>query len=94
MLLLLAALGASVARIYSGDALHTMLLAQAAAGWLLYTWFNPLEPFLWVVEFVPLWIVMIAELLRAKNRPLWIGLATLAVLIALHNVHAFYFPFR
>jgi len=94
VLLLLTALGVSVGRIYSGDVLHLMLLAQAAAGWLMYTWFNPWEPFLWIVEYMPIWIVMIAEMLRSKSRLLWIGLAALAVLVALHNVHAFYLPFR
>jgi hypothetical protein len=93
-LLLLIALGVSLGRAISGDVLHGMLLAHAAAGWLLYTWFNPFEPFLWVVEFLPLWIVSIAELLRRAPRPLWIGMATLTVLIALHNVFAFYLPFR
>ncbi len=47
-----------------------------------------------MVEFVPLWIVAIAELFHGKGLRLWIGLATLSVLIALHNVLAFYLPFR
>ncbi len=92
--LLATALGSSLRRAAGGDALHIILLAHAAGGWVLYTWFNPFEPFLWVVEFVPLWIVMIAELLRGKSRSTWIALGALTALIATHNLYAFYLPFR
>lgn len=81
-------------RVGSLDPFHTLLAAQAGGGWLFYTLFNPFEPFLWIVEFLPLWIAMVAD--HSRNRALhhWFALAALAVLVATHNTFAFYLPFR
>lgn len=87
-------LGHSLARAARGDPFHAGLLLQAASGWLLYTWFNPLEPFLWVAEFVPLWMAMVAAVSRGRGRGLWGALAALAGIVLLHNLFAFYLPFR
>jgi hypothetical protein len=84
----------SARRAARGDPLHLLVLAQAAVGWLLYSWFNPLEPFLWVVEYVPMWIVMMADALRERSRGVWIGLALVAAIVGAHNWFAFYVPFR
>ena len=84
----------SLRRALAGDTLHAMLLAQALAGWLLYTWFNPLEPFLWVLEFMPLWIAILADLSRGRGRVYWIALAFLLLVVGCHNWFAFYLPFR
>jgi hypothetical protein len=94
VLLLLAALGGSLGRVFAGDLLHALLLAQVAAGWVLYTWFNPVEPFLWALEFTPFWIVMIAELLRRAPRRAWGGIWALTTVIVVHNLCAFYLPLR
>ncbi len=92
--LLLWAAARSVGRAVAGDAFHTMLGAQALVGWLLYTWFNPHEPFLWTAEFMPLWIAMIGDRARSRGRVVWTLLALLALSLAAHNWFAFYVPFR
>lgn len=84
----------SVRRAVAGDVLHAMLLAHALAGWLLYTWFNPLEPFLWILEFMPLWIAMLADNVRGRGRTCWVALSLVTLCVALHNWFAFYVPFR
>ena len=81
-------------RIAAGDSFHVMLAAQAVSGWLLYSLFNPFEPFLWIVEFLPLWMAMIADHSRGRSVRHLAALAALAVLVATHNVFAFYLPFR
>jgi hypothetical protein len=71
-----------------------MLLAQALAGWLLYTWFNPFEPFLWVAEFLPLWIAMVADGWRRQGLAATVAIGFAALVVALHNIFAFYVSFR
>jgi hypothetical protein len=88
------ALLASVRRAARGDPLHAMLCAQAAAGVCLYTWFNPLEPFLWTLGFVPLWIAMIAEWARGLGRGAWAALWATVLLLAAHNATAFFLPLQ
>ncbi len=85
---------ASVRGAARGDPLHVVLLGQVIAGWLLYTWFDPWEPFLWVVEFLPLWVVLFADWLRGRGAGALIATAVLSAALALHNWHAFYLPFR
>ena len=77
-----------------GDPLHLMLWLQALIGWLFYVWFNPFEPFLWVAEFVPLWIVGIADGWRTLPRSAWVVLALVTFALALHNAFAFWLPLR
>lgn len=84
----------SGARFVRGDPLHVMLWLQALSGWLFYTWFNPFEPFLWIVEFVPLWVVGIADGWRTLPRSSWVGLALVTLVLALHNAFAFWMPLR
>jgi hypothetical protein len=81
-------------RISVGDPFHTLIAAQAPAGWFLYSLFNPFEPFLWIVEFLPLWIAMIADHSRGRNLRYLVALGALTVLVAAHNWFAFYLPFR
>jgi len=90
---LAATAAASARRVLAGDPLHSMIAVHALGGWLLYTWFNPYEPFLWVAEYVPLWIVAVADVWRDKPRAVWIGLGVVTVLVAVHNYFAFYVPF-
>ena len=54
MLALGAALVTAAGRARAGDPFHLLLGAQAFTGWIFYTWFNPIEPFLWIAEFLPL----------------------------------------
>jgi hypothetical protein len=90
---LLAAGAWSFRRLLAGDPLHGMIAVHAAAGWLSYTWFNPHEPFLWVLEYVPLWIVAIADASRGTPRAAWIALGLVTAAVAAHNWFAFYVPF-
>jgi hypothetical protein len=92
--LLVGAFASSARRAASGDAFHAMLLAQALAGWLLYTWFNPFEPFLWVAEFLPLWIAMVADGWRRQGLAATVAIGFAALVVALHNIFAFYVSFR
>lgn len=84
----------SFVRLATGDIFHALLIAQAVCGWLFYTWFNPFEPFLWIAEFMHLWIAMIAGHSRDRGFAHWSALALLAVGLGLHNLFAFYLPFR
>ncbi len=88
------AIAASLRRVLYGDPLHASIALQATGGWLLYTWFNPLEPFLWGVEFVPLWIVLIGEAGLDQPRRMWVGLVAVVALVGAHNLFAFYLPFK
>lgn len=89
------ALGLGLARALAGFPLHTLLIAQALAGWVFYTWFNPFEPFLWILEFLPIWIVLLATALRDRARATHVAaLWTLALCVGVHNWFAFYLPFR
>ena len=81
-------------RLVRGNPLNSMLWLQALSGWLLYAWFNPFEPFLWVVQFVPLWIVGIADSWRTLPRSAWVVLAFVTLALALHNALAFWMPLR
>jgi hypothetical protein len=78
----------------TGDALQILLLAHAMSGWIFYTWFNPYEPFLWIVEFLPIWLAMLAAGSRREGRWMTLALALAAAAVALHNTCAFYLSFR
>ncbi len=80
-------------RIRAGDPLHVAIAAQTILGWLTYTWFNPDEPFLFVAEFMPLWIVLIADDCRARGRRHTIAMGVVLALVATHNAFAFHLPF-
>jgi hypothetical protein len=81
-------------RLIKGDLLHCAVALQAIGGWLVYTWFNPVEPFLWVVEFVPLWVTVIADSLRDRPRNYWALMTAVALFVGLHNYFAFYLSFK
>jgi hypothetical protein len=88
------ACGRGLGRAATGDPFHAGLALQATCGWLFYTWFNPLEPFLWTLEFMPLWVAMLADGLRGRSRFGALALAALAACLLAHNWFAFYLPFR
>jgi hypothetical protein len=76
---------------YRGDAFSAMLVLQFGVGWLLYTWFNPWEPFLWGLEFHALSLAALADASRRRPEPrvTW-AIAGLAVLVGIHNLVFFY----
>lgn len=80
---------------YRGDVFSTMLVLQFVVGWLLYTWFNPWEPFLWGLEFHALSLAALADATRRRLEPrvTW-AIAGLAVLVGIHNLVYFYLYFR
>jgi hypothetical protein len=84
----------SLRRVVAGDPFHGMLACQAACGWLLYAWYDPFEPFLWVLEFLPLWMAMIADHSRGRRGAHWLALGLVALGVGVHNAFAFYLPFR
>jgi hypothetical protein len=94
IVLLLRALIRSVLRLIRGDPFHVNIVLQWTAAWLMYTWFNPYEPFLWILEFLPLQIAVIADTCRDETRRFWIVVAVLAALVGLHNWVFFYLVFR
>ncbi len=81
-------------RLRSGDPLAWMLPIQGTAGLLLYTYFNPWEPFLWVLELWIGWVVASAWVARALPERAVPGLALLAGAVGLHNALAFWLAFR
>jgi hypothetical protein len=85
----------SLRRLASGDVFHAMLWLSWIVGWLFYTWFNPHEPFLWILQFGVLEIVMLADTWPATRQLLPIaGMALIATVIALHNTMFFWLPYR
>ena len=82
-----------------------LLAGTGIASLLFYTWFNPLEPFLWIVEIVPLIVAVFALSLTPPADPdaskngwrehLITGFLFLTVLILIvHNVLHFLLPYR
>jgi hypothetical protein len=70
------------------------MLVNWAIGVGLYTWFNPGEPFLWLLEFLPLLVVLMGLWLKQGGRADW-GLAGVGTaLVLLNNIVYFYLPFR
>jgi len=92
--LFLRAFAATALRTWAGDPFHALLVAQAVFGWLFCTWLHPKEPFLWILEFLPLWIAMIADHAERSDRRHDWALAAMVAAIAIHNWFAFYVPFR
>ena len=76
-----------------GDSFCQVIILQGLVGWVLYTWFNPVEPFLWTVEFVPLWLARWDAHWKRCSRVYGYVLAVTIGLVAFHNWHAFYLPF-
>jgi hypothetical protein len=85
----------SLRRLASGDVFHAMLWISWIMGCLFYTWFNPHEPFLWILQFGVLEIAMLADTWPATRELLPIaGMALVAAVVALHNTVFFWLPYR
>lgn len=91
---LLVTAGYSLVRATHGDPLHTQLWLQWVFGWLLYTWFNPWEPFLWSLEFHGISMVAVAAAAARASQRTWWAAAALALLLVVHNGASFYWPLR
>lgn len=84
----------SAARLRVADPLHVTIAFAFVCGWLLYTLFDPFEPFLWIAEFVPLTLVVVADAWRGRGTGSWVALGAVTALTGLHNLIAFYLPLR
>ncbi len=93
MTLFAGALGFSLVRIAQGDPFHWAVAVQWLPAWLFYTWWNPAEPFLWGLEFLPLSMAIVATTCTRAPRLTWIALSVLLGVVILHNVHYFYIAF-
>ncbi len=93
MMLFAIALGFSLVRMARGDPLHWAIAIQWLPAWLFYTWWNPAEPFLWGLEFLPLSMAIVATTCARAPRLTWIALSVLLSVVILHNIHYFYFVF-
>lgn len=71
----------------------TALLINWAVGILLYTWFNPQEPFIWLLEFLALLSVLLANGFREDSSGHSAILFVVLVLVLMNNVTFFYLPF-
>jgi hypothetical protein len=81
-------------RLRALEPFSVVLASQWLASLLFFTWWDPREPFLWILEFLPLSVALLADSLPADRRLPWIGVAGLAVLLWVHNLRFFYLPFR
>jgi hypothetical protein len=85
----------SLRRLVSGDPLHVVLWASWIGGWVFYTWFNPHEPFLWILQFGVLEIVALADTWSSRRSAANVApLVVVAVLVALHNAVFFWLRYR
>jgi hypothetical protein len=82
----------------SRDPVATLVLPVLVMHWIasfyVYTWFNPHEPFLWLLEFLPLIIVLIGLAYRTSGRLAWSFLGLAIIQVAIHNTVYFYLPYR
>ena len=63
-------------------------------GLMLYTWFNPHEPFLWLLEFLPFLVVFLGNGLKKSGNNVWILISIGILFLLIHNVLFFYLPYR
>ncbi len=67
---------------------------QWIAAQVFYTWYNPHEPFLWLLEFLPLFIVLLADSCRRPGLLFRVLLPATAILVCAHNWVYFLLPYR
>lgn len=75
------------------DLFGGMLWLHWGVALLFYTWFNPEEPFLWLLGFLPFFILLVADRVRGPGWSAW-GPAAAAMVLLAHNTVFFYWPFR
>ena len=74
--------------------LAACILVNWGVGLLLYTWFNPHEPFLWLLEFLPLQVVFLGNGMRKCGNNVWVLVGIGILFLLIHNVLFFYLPYR
>jgi hypothetical protein len=74
--------------------LATCILVNWGVGLLLYTWFNPHEPFLWLLEFLPLLVVFLGNGLKKSGNKVWVLISIGILFLLIHNILFFYLPYR
>ena len=84
----------SLRRLAHGDAFHLLLWASWLMGWFFYTWFNPHEPFLWILQFGVLQIVALADTWPKGERWPLVALVAVTILVATHNTVFFWHRYR
>jgi len=70
------------------------ILVNWGVGLVLYTWFNPGEPFIWLLEFLPFLVVLLGNGQKQGGFKEWILIGIGTFLILVHNVMYFYLPYR
>ena len=78
----------------NGGALAMCILVNWGVGLMLYTWFNPHEPFLWLLEFLPLLVVFLGNGLKKSGNKVWVLVSIGILFLLIHNVLFFYLPYR
>lgn len=80
-----------------GLAKGDVLLWSCTIGWvgsvLFFTWLNPFEPFLWLLELLPFFFAVVAHTLRRADGWTWRILAVTAALALLHNGTSFWMKY-
>jgi hypothetical protein len=84
----------SVQRLRRLDPLHALLWVTWLSGWLFYTWFNPHEPFLWIVQFGILVFVAFADTFRDRPRVHAAVVGGFGLLVVAHNAVYFWLRYR
>jgi hypothetical protein len=74
--------------------LAACILVNWGIGLMLYTWFNPHEPFLWLLEFLPLLVVFLGNGLKKSGNKVWVLISIGILFLLIHNVLFFYLPYR
>ena len=74
--------------------LAACILVNWGIGLMLYTWFNPHEPFLWLLEFLPFLVVFLGNGLKKSGNNVWILVSIWILFLLIHNVWFFYLPYR
>jgi len=93
VILLIAVWGTWKNRKNSG-ALAVCIFMNWGVGLLLYTWFNPHEPFLWLLEFLPFLVVFLGNGLKKSGNNVWVLISIGILFLLIHNVLFFYIPYR
>lgn len=74
--------------------LAACILMNWGVGIMLYTWFNPHEPFLWLLEFLPFLVVFLGNGLKKSGNNVWVLISIGILFLLIHNVLFFYLPYR
>jgi hypothetical protein len=78
----------------SGGPFVAGILVNWGVGLGLYTWFNPGEPFIWLLEFLPLLMVLMGNGLSQGDFKKWVPIGIGTLLILVHNIMYFFLPYR